>query len=71
MKHAMMLELTESVTSSTPLHEVLGPPCCLRRSRSNVNDSNSGKLYYAPIGDSPQKIIDLGTGTGIWAVEGT
>lgn len=29
-----------------------------------------GKLFYAPIGDSPQKILDLGTGTGIWAVDG-
>ncbi|KAB5578083.1 S-adenosyl-L-methionine-dependent methyltransferase [Coniochaeta sp. 2T2.1] len=28
-----------------------------------------GKLFYAPIGDHPQKIIDLGTGTGIWAVD--
>lgn len=30
----------------------------------------SGKLFYAPIGDNPQKILDLGTGTGIWAVDG-
>jgi ribosomal protein L11 methylase PrmA len=29
-----------------------------------------GKLFYAPIGDYPQKILDLGTGTGIWAIEG-
>lgn len=28
-----------------------------------------GKLYYAPIGDNPEKILDIGTGTGIWAVE--
>ncbi|KAJ9150145.1 S-adenosyl-L-methionine-dependent methyltransferase [Coniochaeta hoffmannii] len=28
-----------------------------------------GKLFYAPVGDNPQKIIDLGTGTGIWAVD--
>lgn len=30
-----------------------------------------GKLYLAPIGDNPQKIIDLGTGFGEWAIEGT
>lgn len=30
-----------------------------------------GKLYLAPIGDRPQKIIDLGTGFGDWALEGT
>ena len=28
-----------------------------------------GKLYLAPIGDNPQKIIDLGTGFGEWAIE--
>ncbi|CAK7215832.1 hypothetical protein SBRCBS47491_002617 [Sporothrix bragantina] len=28
-----------------------------------------GKLFYAPIGESPEKILDIGTGTGIWAVE--
>ncbi|KAK1453492.1 methyltransferase [Colletotrichum melonis] len=30
-----------------------------------------GKLFHAPIGDSPSKIIDLGTGAGIWAMEGS
>jgi hypothetical protein len=24
----------------------------------------NGKLFYAPIGDNPQKILDIGTGTG-------
>ncbi|KAI2604088.1 S-adenosyl-L-methionine-dependent methyltransferase [Hypoxylon fragiforme] len=28
-----------------------------------------GKYYFAPIGDNPQKIIDLGTGMGTWAIE--
>ncbi|KAH8896217.1 S-adenosyl-L-methionine-dependent methyltransferase [Thozetella sp. PMI_491] len=28
-----------------------------------------GQLFFAPIGDNPQKIIDLGTGTGIWAID--
>ncbi|KAM7184108.1 S-adenosyl-L-methionine-dependent methyltransferase [Naviculisporaceae sp. PSN 640] len=28
----------------------------------------NGKLFFAPI-ESPTKIIDLGTGTGIWAIE--
>lgn len=27
-----------------------------------------GKLFFAPIGDHPQQIIDLGTGTGSWAI---
>ncbi|KAL1987707.1 hypothetical protein VTN96DRAFT_2547 [Rasamsonia emersonii] len=27
------------------------------------------KLFLAPIGDSPQHVIDLGTGTGIWALD--
>lgn len=27
-----------------------------------------GKLHYAPL-DSPQRILDVGTGTGIWAID--
>ncbi|KAF2143923.1 uncharacterized protein K452DRAFT_285963 [Aplosporella prunicola CBS 121167] len=27
------------------------------------------KLHYAPIGPNPNRVIDIGTGTGIWAVE--
>ena len=27
-----------------------------------------GKLYLAPIGANPQNVLDLGTGTGIWAM---
>ncbi|KAL1971009.1 hypothetical protein VTN77DRAFT_2843 [Rasamsonia byssochlamydoides] len=27
------------------------------------------KLFFAPIGDSPQRVLDLGTGTGIWAID--
>ncbi|KAI9835764.1 MAG: hypothetical protein M1819_001943 [Sarea resinae] len=27
------------------------------------------KLHEAPIGEHPQRIIDVGTGTGIWAIE--
>lgn len=30
-----------------------------------VLELSDGKLFHAPIGDQPQKIIDLGTGTGI------
>lgn len=26
------------------------------------------KLFLAPIGDEPQNILDVGTGTGIWAM---
>lgn len=29
----------------------------------------SQKLLFAPIGDYPQEILDMGTGTGIWAIE--
>jgi hypothetical protein len=29
-----------------------------------------GKLILAPIGDNPQKIVDLGTGVGMWAQDG-
>jgi len=27
------------------------------------------KLFLAPITDKPQKILDIGTGTGIWAID--
>jgi ribosomal protein L11 methylase PrmA len=28
-----------------------------------------GELFLAPIGDNPDQILDLGTGTGIWAMD--
>ncbi|KAL1962671.1 hypothetical protein VTN77DRAFT_9305 [Rasamsonia byssochlamydoides] len=28
-----------------------------------------GRLYLAPIGNNPQRVLDLGTGTGIWAIQ--
>ncbi|PKS10897.1 hypothetical protein jhhlp_002655 [Lomentospora prolificans] len=27
------------------------------------------KLFLSPIGDNPQRILDIGTGTGIWAID--
>jgi methylase of polypeptide subunit release factors len=28
-----------------------------------------GQLYFAPIGEHPHEVLDVGTGTGIWAIE--
>jgi hypothetical protein len=28
-----------------------------------------GRLHFSPIGDHPQNIIDLGTGTGVWCMD--
>ena len=28
----------------------------------------NNKLFLAPIGPAPQKVLDIGTGTGIWAM---
>ncbi|KAI1630957.1 S-adenosyl-L-methionine-dependent methyltransferase [Biscogniauxia mediterranea] len=32
-------------------------------------EATNGRLFFAPIPDNPDKILDLGTGTGIWAIE--
>ncbi|KAI0434919.1 S-adenosyl-L-methionine-dependent methyltransferase [Xylaria sp. FL1042] len=32
-------------------------------------EATNGQLFYAPIPQYPQRILDLGTGTGIWAIE--
>ena len=34
-----------------------------------VEVSLGGKLHLAPISKDPQRILDIGTGTGIWAIE--
>ena len=46
----------------------------LEQSREDMKHAMSlevtdGRLFLAPIPPSPKKIIDIGTGTGIWAVE--
>jgi len=28
-----------------------------------------GKLFLAPISENPQRVLDVGTGTGIWAID--
>lgn len=27
------------------------------------------KLFLSPIGSSPHRVLDLGTGTGVWAMD--
>ena len=34
-----------------------------------IRISLGNKLHLAPIDDKPGKILDVGTGTGIWAIE--
>ncbi len=29
----------------------------------------NGELFHAPLGPKPGRILDLGTGTGIWAID--
>ena len=29
----------------------------------------NGELHLAPIGPNTQRILDIGTGTGIWAID--
>ncbi|KAK8075679.1 hypothetical protein PG997_010342 [Apiospora hydei] len=59
---AESLDDTTSVGSSVYGHSY-------RNGRRYHKALTNGKLFYAPIDDNPQKIIDLGTGTGIWAIE--
>lgn len=28
-----------------------------------------GRSHLSPLGDNPQRVLDLGTGTGIWAMD--
>ncbi|KAI1206965.1 S-adenosyl-L-methionine-dependent methyltransferase [Annulohypoxylon truncatum] len=60
MKHVAILELTRYIMNyrANPYAPDPGADGYLR-----------GKNYFAPIGDHPRKIIDLGTGTGTWAIE--
>ena len=34
-----------------------------------IRTSMHNKLFFAPIGETPQRVIDIATGTGIWAIE--
>lgn len=31
----------------------------------------NGEHFISPIGDNPQKIVDLGTGAGFWPLDGS
>lgn len=32
-------------------------------------EATDGRRFFAPISDHPLKILDLGTGTGTWAID--
>lgn len=34
-----------------------------------IHEALDKNLFFAPIGDHPQNILDIGTGTGIWAID--
>ncbi|OHW92242.1 methyltransferase domain-containing protein [Colletotrichum incanum] len=34
-----------------------------------ITDFLDGRLFLSPIGDNPQNVLDIGTGTGIWAID--
>ncbi|RKL33119.1 hypothetical protein BFJ72_g10135 [Fusarium proliferatum] len=40
------------------------------QNRDDMKHAMIGNLFFSPIVQNPQKIIDLATGTGIWAIDG-
>jgi hypothetical protein len=34
-----------------------------------ITTAMGDKLFFAPIGKSPQRVLDIATGTGIWAMD--
>lgn len=37
--------------------------------KMNVDYIHEGQLFCAPVSSHPQKIIDMGTGSGFWAID--
>ncbi|KAI0252111.1 S-adenosyl-L-methionine-dependent methyltransferase [Lactifluus subvellereus] len=46
----------------------LSPPHRLDRMHNGIKNYFDGKFFLAPL-DNPQTILDIGTGSGIWAIE--
>ncbi|KAJ5438743.1 uncharacterized protein N7458_009741 [Penicillium daleae] len=62
-------DLTSLSSSVLQFEYENGRRYCSNRSRCRWWMLLGGELYNAPIKSSPQNILDLGTGTGIWAIE--
>ncbi|KFY92876.1 hypothetical protein V498_04686 [Pseudogymnoascus sp. VKM F-4517 (FW-2822)] len=60
---------TTSITSSIYAHTLSVAAAIKDMKHAMLMELTDGKLFYAPIGENPQKILDIGTGTGIWAIE--
>lgn len=54
--------------------EVTDGPCQIERERLDIHHELfllllDGQLYKAPLEEPVRRVLDLGTGTGIWAIE--
>ncbi|KAI9146839.1 Secondary metabolism regulator LAE1 [Paramyrothecium foliicola] len=60
--------------ASSDLADSMGPNDERQNEHLDINHemllvAMDNKLFYAPIGESPQRVLDVGTGTGIWAID--
>jgi hypothetical protein len=60
--------------SLTPILEYIMPNDEKEKERLDIHHHISllhldGELHLAPIGERPDRILDLGTGTGFWAID--
>lgn len=62
-----LTELTSALTSRGPNDEIAQDNLDLFHHIFNL--SLDGNLFLAPISPNPQRVLDLGTGTGIWAID--
>jgi len=70
----MLVSWFPSAGSGSVLNEVLQPNDEEEQNRMDLVHHVyrmllGGKLFLAPIAENPQRVLDIGTGTGLWAID--